>query len=637
MNAVVKWVRNLGDGLRMDQNTQQSIPQWVFEKESPMGGAQSTAWTSDTLEGSDLSSEERIAREAIQNSVDATLDGRTTEMFVWGRTLKGAEVKKFSNLLKLHIPDSPVSRYDKLGLPKNNVFELVTSDSNDSLIQLTVIEDRSTFGLGYVNGEDHFRSLCLYLGQPSMNVDKVTGGAFGFGKAVYQGLSNCNTFIVYSVFEPSDDTNQNHARLFVCSSFEGHVHNGANYTGRAWFGISDTEGGIAVCNPIVDDEAHEMAQRLGFRKREPDDLGTSIMIIGSNIDMERFRKAVEDYWWPRLISGKLSVEMQESTDEVLPSPEPLLREDLKPYIKGYEIIEHDVPVEEDERKYKLQPSGGLQKGTLALKALEPDEPDAPDNPEDDTRFRNTVAIMRNNPRMVVEYLDTGGRQKGNFAGTFIAHPDSERVFRLSEPPSHGSWQPNSERLITAMNNNQISDVERRIVGSTINAIKRRSREFQKSISPSVAPTIVSGTRKLEQILGRIISGGDLAPKPPPPKPKDPFQLRINERRVNTNGSSQVVATVTISLSEDSPVDELDAVVNIRPTVVMDDNRTRSKSEDLDLSLIKVDNQPPPSVNGNDVSVHISKSTLKTVVAESQKFDRDMEVDLTVSVRRENDI
>ena len=610
--------------------------EWVFEKESPMGGAQSTAWTPDTLEGSDLSSEERIAREAIQNSVDATLNGLNTEMLVWARSLSGAEVKEFSDLLKLENPGSPASRYDKLGLPTNNIFQEITSGNSDSSIQLAVIEDRNTFGLGYVNGEDHFRSLCLYLGQPSMNVNKVTGGAYGFGKAVYQGLSNCNTFVVYSVFEPSSDTNQNHARLFVCSSFEGHEIGGINYTGRAWYGIPDSEDGIAVCTPIVDEEAHELAQRLGFEKRPPEDLGTSIMIIDSHIDMKRFRIAVEDYWWPRLVSGKLSVEILEGSNEVLPPPEPLLREDLKPYIKSYELIEHDVPIEGDERKYKLQPSGGLQKGTLALKALEPDEPDASDNPEDDTRFRNTVAIMRDNPRMVVEYLNTGGRQKGNFAGTFVAHPDSERVFRLAEPPSHSSWQPNSERLMTAVNNNQISDTERRIVGSAINTIKRRSREFQKSISPSVKPTIVSGTRKLEQILGRIISGSALAPKPPPPKSKDPFQLRINERRVNTNGSSQVVATVIVSLNEDSPVDELDAVVNIRPTVVMDDNRTRSKSEDLELSLIKVDNQPSPSVKGNDVSVHISKSTLKTIVAESQKFDRDLEVDLTVSVRREND-
>ena len=620
----------------MAQNKPIDSAEWVFEKESPMGGAQSTAWTPDTLEGSDLSSEERIAREAIQNSVDATLDGLNTEMLVCGRSLSGAEAKEFSNLLKLENPGSPASRYDKLGLPTNNIFQQFASGHSDSSIQLAVIEDRNTFGLGYVNGEDHFRSLCLYLGQPSMNVNKVTGGAFGFGKAVYQGLSNCNTFIVYSVFEPSSKTHHNHARLFVCSSFEGHEVGGVNYTGRAWYGIPDSKDGIAVCTPIVDEEAHELAQRLGFRKRSPKDLGTSIMIIGSHIDMKRFRIAVEDYWWPRLVSGKLSVEILEGTNEVLPPPEPLLREDLKPYIKSYELIEHNVPIEEDERKYKLQPSGGLQKGTLALKALEPDEPDASDNPEDDTRFRNTVAIMRDNPRMVVEYLDTGGRQRGNFAGTFVAHPDSERVFRLAEPPSHGSWQPNSERLMTAMNNNQISDTERRIVESAINTIKRRSREFQKSISPSVPPTIVSGTRKLEQILGRIISGSDLGPKPPPPRGKDPFQLRIDEQRVNKNGISHVVATVEVSLSEIAPVDDLNAVVRIRPTIVMDDNRARSKTEDLKLVSLKLDNQLSPTVGENEVSLQLFKSKVRTIEAESQEFDRDAEVDLTVSVVRASD-
>ena len=71
-----------------------STAQWVFERMNPMGGARSTAWR-DTLEGLDLSIEARIAREAIQNSADATLDGEKTEILVWDKPLTASEQASF--------------------------------------------------------------------------------------------------------------------------------------------------------------------------------------------------------------------------------------------------------------------------------------------------------------------------------------------------------------------------------------------------------------------------------------------------------------------------------------------------------------------------------------------------------------
>ena len=159
--------------------------EWVFERANPMGGARATAWQ-DTLEGSDLSSEERLAREAIQNSVDATLPDQRTEVFVWDKAISAQEITNFRDLLGLDSEDAPTGRLSKLGLKEANSFERMKTGSGE--IRVTIIEDRNTCGLGFDerDGKDRFKELCLFLGQESTAVDKDRGGSYGFGKTVYQ-------------------------------------------------------------------------------------------------------------------------------------------------------------------------------------------------------------------------------------------------------------------------------------------------------------------------------------------------------------------------------------------------------------------------------------------------------------------
>ena len=101
-----------------------------------MGGARATAWR-DPLEGSDLPSEGRIARETIQNSVDATLPTQRTELFVWDKALSGQDIEEFASILGLDSTDSPTGRIARLGLKSGNSFE------------------RMKTGEGEISGHDH--------------------------------------------------------------------------------------------------------------------------------------------------------------------------------------------------------------------------------------------------------------------------------------------------------------------------------------------------------------------------------------------------------------------------------------------------------------------------------------------------
>ena len=147
----------------------------------------------------------------------------------------------------------------------------------------------------------------------------------------------------------------------------------------------------------------------------------------------------------------------------------------------------------------------------------------------------------------MEYLNTGGRQRGNFAGTFVSHPDAERVLHLSEPAAHNAWNPNSERLRKADSSYP------QLVKSILNRVKAQTRRFQKDFSPALPPEPVMGTRRLEQILSRIMSGklGGGATLPPPVP--DVFQVRIDEKRRNASTGSTVVATVEVKLRDEAGV------------------------------------------------------------------------------------
>lgn len=140
-----------------------------------MGGARATAWR-DTLEGANFAQEERIAREAIQNSVDATLPNEKTEVVVRTKTLSAADMADVRDALALGSPDSPpVSRLNTLGLPDDNALERIAERGGG--VQTATIEDWNTCGLGYDpdDDKDRFAELCLYLGQDSARKDMQTG------------------------------------------------------------------------------------------------------------------------------------------------------------------------------------------------------------------------------------------------------------------------------------------------------------------------------------------------------------------------------------------------------------------------------------------------------------------------------
>ena len=528
----------------------ESKAKWYFLKEDPNDRMRSTV-RRDALGGSELSHEARVVREAIQNSVDATLENQKTHVLVWNKTVSGKAFDTFRELVGYKDSTSPFRRLQHLGLQSGNAMERMADRRKaDREFNVTIIEDRNTCGLEYDQREkiDRFDELCLSFGQDYTAVDAKRGGSYRFGKNVYEEASDCNMFIVYSVFRPIPSTAPNevgsHARLFACATFKGHEIGNAKYRGRALFGTFKRGNSGTECRPIVDEEAHEMAAKLGFVRRDPRETGTSIMIVGSHVDTAERKKAIEDYWWPRLYSNLLSVELWDDDIEA-PHPEPKTREDLQPYLRCYSLIEEGIPKDDTERLNTFHNNEPLlQQGKLALKPLA-DVEDSLDQSEQDSDLENTVALIRSGPRMVVRYLDTGGRSTANFAGVFLSHPHVEKELHLSEPPAHDNWSHKEPRIDNAfLEEPDKREQARKLIRSVLDKIKNNTRAFRRDLVPVTPPTPMTGSRTLQNMLGRLMSGAAPGPRTIPRRDKlDPFTINIQDGRENTANSSRVTARI----------------------------------------------------------------------------------------------
>ena len=594
----------------------------------------------------ELTQEARVVREAIQNSADATLPTEKTNVFIWNKTVPESEVDQFRDLIGYRNSDSPFTRLRKLGLGKGNAIERMQSSRKDRSFKVTIIEDRNTYGLGYDPEDkiDRFDQLCTSHGKDRTNILQGRGGSYGQGKAVYREASDSNMFIVYSVFKPHPKATEPdaYARLYICATFDGHEHNnGTMYRGRALYGVHKKQGGEAypLCRPIINEDAHRIAKQLGFMERKDDEYGTSIMLVGSDIDINSLRTAIEDYWWPRMWSNLLSVELWDGDDEVKP-PDPKKRSDLDPYTTCYSVIEESIPTKADQlertlRKNSVGDIPSVTQGKLVATPL-PESEDPSDKAEDDTDLENTVALIRSGPKMVVQYFDPRGLSNAKFAGVFVAHEDVEEQLHLSEPPLHDAWNPESYRLIKVYADRpELLMFNREVVGGILQKIKNNLREYRKKLSPAPDPVRVSGTRALTNILASILSNPGHRPIPKP-SPR-PFNLRMDEQRLNDGQYAQVLTRSEIILNEKAETDSVRAEVSITPWLLMDDDLKRDRDDPLINEEAKVNGSPLPS-GDNPIVVMLSSKTPVAIETTSQRFDRELYagVDIDVNIPETDD-
>lgn len=550
--------------------TAQSSSDWVFENNPPMGGATGEAFT-NTLASSGMAPASVLAREAIQNSVDAKAgDDQKVRVEFIARSIKGKEKTAFVMASGLgRIAD----RADRLGFKEPNCIADLGNAKKP--LNLLFVNDHNTTGLAGdpADSESKFSRFLLSLGDGGKeHSEHGTGGSYGFGKSVYSSNSGILTIFAYSRTKDADGAPL--SLLFGCGYYRKHKHDDAGFTGRAWFGrdISDEHAHAhQIVAPMRDAEADKVAAMLGFAERADDDLGTSVLIVDAMVGTGDILTGVEDWWWPRLLSNLLDVRVVDAEGGIA-FPRPRKRNDLKPFLEAFETATGKSPADNKRTFQKvLNKTEGTAIGTCGFVVLDQDDKDKLFVPDDRV---DTVALVRT-PLMVVAYHRQWTLGNPAMAGAFFADDAIDDTLRAAEPPAHDRWDKDARRLQDATGR------RRSIVNKVLGGIHRALKQSQSTASPP-APPRPKRLSILERTLANFLTPSKKGPQPNPDPSSAPISLKyVAAPRAEAIGDElRLKAAFSVELRPEADVDEVDVRVRVACPVIEDG----SVGDDLELAM-----------------------------------------------------
>ncbi len=543
---------------------------WEFHESDPMGGAAGEAYA-NTLKSPGMQPEHVLAREAIQNSVDAGIEGEKVRVCFRHRLLSGTEKATFVEAAGL---GDMINRVGHLELASPNCFAAL--DKPRTQLSLLYVEDHNAEGL---SGDPHdkgsnFYRLLLSLGDRSKSrTSKGTGGSYGFGKSVYSSSSAIQTIFAYTRFLGNDG--EEHTRTFGCAYFASHEHRGKNYSGRAWLGTKKHEdkAGRLVIEPFEDKQADKLAEKLGFVLREGGDLGTTILIIDATVNLADIVVGVEDWWWPRLIENKLDVEVYDPTGAVS-VPRPKRNEQLKPFIEAFEITRGMATPKHGLQALRLlNRLGETTLGTCGFVVAQLNEQGSPIVRPDRC---NTVALIRA-PLMVVAYKACS-ETAPVVVGAFMAADEIDLVLKKSEPPAHDRWDPDSANL------RDVKGEGKGVVTAVMSRIKDNLKRFQREAAPP-APAKQKRLSILERALGSYFRPQGMGPKPQPDQTASPLHLVFTKQPhaiATPEGTLRLRSVFDIFLDPKATEEQMMLQLRISCPVMEDEGQ---EGDDLALTVI----------------------------------------------------
>ena len=390
-----------------------------------------------------------VIREAVQNVADSAKLGIGPEIIIRVRRLTANQRSVLSRNVLDDLPREQTSR-DRLRefLDRKEAVVMEICDFGTSGLGGPTRADRIPFGTEETDFIDFLRNI----GTPRDT--EQGGGTYGFGKVALYQVSRCSTILVDSLVAGGVDAKRRLIGCHIGKSYE-EPENGMHrrYTGRHWWGKPDSEDSIV--DPVVGEEAEQLASALGFLPRGEGRTGTSIMILdfdNESGDLETVGHRIVELllwnFWPRMMMDTPADRRFSCAVEVngvsinIPSPEEFspLHLFVKAMLAAKKVSGDGV--------YKIASRNPRKHlGILALeKGLH-----TPRRPlvDEDSIFppvSKHIALMRP-VELVVKYLEGEALpdERLEWGGVFIASSEHEveRAFANSEPPAHDNWNPNN--------------------------------------------------------------------------------------------------------------------------------------------------------------------------------------------------
>lgn len=384
-----------------------------------------------------------VIREAIQNSMDASVEGAGPEILLRTRVLSEEE---YSTLVSRVFQDRPND---------SMTADILRASLDDGPLRVFEICDFHTTGLAGptradapTDGPEDLDFVNFMRNVGAARDTPQGGGTYGYGKTSLYALSACSTILVDS---QTTSTGAPVRRVMAChlgAAFNGDTESGKRrFTGRHWWGVQVGAQGV---DPVEGPDAEELAFGLGLPARNTIRTGTSIMIIsphfGEGTDIAGdLLEAVLWNFWPRMCQGtaadrKLTVNLVVD-GETVPVPDPeefppldLFADALKKARAGY-----DVKPIKSQRPARFLGNLSIRKGMKADR-----NPVALRNETSIPQQTSHIALMRP-VELVVRYLegDPYPDKRFEWAGVFICSDEEEveRAFAEAEPPAHDDWIP----------------------------------------------------------------------------------------------------------------------------------------------------------------------------------------------------
>lgn len=473
-----------------------------------------------------------VLRESIQNSIDAALPNFGPSLLIRFRTLTSEQCIVLREFVLADLPQADQTR-----------VEIATSIGKKGLKVLEICDFNTTGLSGPTSGDvasDGTQSLNFVNFLRNVGVARDThhgGGTYGYGKTSLYAMSACSTILIDSQTTFEDQQVRRFMGCHLGSAFDGDVTSKKRrrFTGRHWWGVNDSEGGI---DPLTGDSAAEIALSLGLPDRSLDNTGTSILILDPYIEEDDEGKPLHHYiletilwnFWPRLTAStpeakKLIIQLEiEGTKLPLPIPEEFPPFDLFALAMAAYREGRDIEIIKSERPKKNLGKLVIRKGLCASRlgsALE----------EFSVIPKNLCHIALMRPvELVVKYVKGNPFPDSRFewAGVFICSDEDEveSAFALSEPPAHDDWIPD---YLPDRNAKTFVRV----------ALKRIEFIASNYATPVLLPSVTGGERgpslastasRLGHLLDSVSGKGPGKPKPSVRAPIKKKELSISLAR-----------------------------------------------------------------------------------------------------------
>ncbi|MEX5305196.1 hypothetical protein RF644_05500 [Kocuria sp. CPCC 205258] len=384
-----------------------------------------------------------LVREAAQNSWDARASDTAPVQFdISLRDIGPAQMPAWRAALQPNVP------------PDSDGFPL-RARLRDPALRVLEVSDRGTRGLGgptradvVTYGPRDFVTFVRNIGEPRDR--HLGGGTYGFGKGIFYLLSMVGTVLIHTRARNAEGVLE--TRLIGCALRKSYPWTDAEsgqrrtYTGRHWWGVPGEDG---LMEPLVGDEAEDMAARLGMKRFAAEETGTTVVVIDPNVsglepaDLGRYL-AETICWqlWPKMLGradGSVPMEFRVCSDGIdYEVPDPRKFRPLNLFVKAYEAMSGDA----GEELWCGNPKRLLGRIGVAKKPMVGLEPTRASETVDIENMVHHVCLMRP-AELVVTYHKGPKPQSENFgyAGVFRADEDLDQVFAAAEPPTHDAWHP----------------------------------------------------------------------------------------------------------------------------------------------------------------------------------------------------